>query len=488
VVADALSRPAAAATGTVRVCSAIADRSPLDLKDMALRQILCPQVQALRSSPGLRIITQKVGDLDLIDSSTGTFRPLVPRDLQRQVFEHLHGTTHPGRRATRRLISSRYVWKGLSTDVTAWAKACLGCQWAKVHRHVQVPPQHIPVPTRRFSHIHVDLVGPLPASKGFTYLFTIIDRTSRWPEAISIAASATVDCANALFQGWVSRFGVPAVITSDRGAQFTSSLWAALCSLLNIHHNQTTAYHPQSNGMVERFHRRLKDALCARCAAANWVDHLPWVLLGLRAAVREDDGSTPAQAVFGSPLILPGQFLDSPELPPKIFLEQFSKTLSAAKHTATRHNTAAACRPPPQLPDDLARALTVFMRGDGHVPPLQPLYDGPYAVIRRSLHHFALRIGDKEDKVSTLRLKPCTDPTVPPAQPRARGHPPAAIRFRDFSPPGAAAARQVHFAPQQNREGNHLPLARCQGFLHAPPLFSTTPPLGPPATSERRPD
>ncbi len=111
-------------------------------------------------------------------------------------------------------------------------------------------------------------MGPLPVSKGFTYLFTIIDRTSRWPEAIPIAATNTVDCANALFQGWVSHFGVPAVITLDHGAQFTSSLWAALCSLLNIQHNQTTAYHPQANGMVERFHRRLKDALRAAAPAA----------------------------------------------------------------------------------------------------------------------------------------------------------------------------------------------------------------------------
>ncbi len=124
VVADTLSRPALAAAETAWVCAAIADKSPLDLKDMALRQILSPQVHALRSSPGLGIITQKVGDLDLMgDSSTGIFRPLVPRDLWRQVFEHLHGTAHPGRRATRRLISSRYVWKGLSADVTAWAKA-----------------------------------------------------------------------------------------------------------------------------------------------------------------------------------------------------------------------------------------------------------------------------------------------------------------------------------------------------------------------------
>jgi hypothetical protein len=128
VVANALSCPAEAAAGTDRVCAAIADRVPLDLKDMALHQILCPQVQALCSSLSLHIITQKVGDPDLNgDSSTGTFCPLVPGDFQRQVFERLHGATHPGRWATRRLISSRYVWKGLSTDVTAWAKACLGC-------------------------------------------------------------------------------------------------------------------------------------------------------------------------------------------------------------------------------------------------------------------------------------------------------------------------------------------------------------------------
>jgi transposase InsO family protein len=87
------------------------------------------------------------------------------------------------------------------------------------------------------------------------------------------------------------------VITSDRGTQFTSSLWAALCSLLNIQHSQMTAYHPQSNGMVERFHRRLKD------------------------------GSTATQAVFSSPLILPGQFLDSLELASKNFLEQFSRAI-----------------------------------------------------------------------------------------------------------------------------------------------------------------
>jgi len=331
VVADALSRPlSSSATAAVALsCAAITDKAPFEFRDMTLRQILCPEVQSLCSSPELRIVTQKVGDLDLFsNAATGTFRPLVPRDLRRQVFDHLHGAAHPGMGASRRLIASRYVWKGLSAKVTVCARACLHCQRAKVHRHVQVPPQHIPVPTRRFSHIHVDLVGPLLASRGFTHLFTIIDRTSRWPEAIPLNSTTTVDCANALFAGWVARFGVPAVITSDRGAQFTSALWAPLCNMLDIQHAQTTAYHPQSNGLVERFHRCLKDALRARCAAANWMDHLPWVLLGLRSAAREDNNTTPAQAVFGSQLILPGQFLNSHELPSNEFLMQLSTTLS----------------------------------------------------------------------------------------------------------------------------------------------------------------
>jgi transposase InsO family protein len=147
----------------------------------------------------------------------------------------------------------------LGVFVSALTRNSLHCQKGKVHRQVALQAAHIPVPVRRFSHLHVDLVGPLPRSTGFSYLFTMVDRTTRWPEAVPLASVAAADCAAAILQGWIQRFGVPDTITSDRGPQFTSSLWASLCSLLSIKHTQTTAYHPQSNGLVERFHRRLKD-------------------------------------------------------------------------------------------------------------------------------------------------------------------------------------------------------------------------------------
>jgi transposase InsO family protein len=136
---------------------------------------------------------------------------------------------------------------------------------------------------------------------------------------------------------------VPAVITSNRGSQFTSALWDSLCTILGIRHVQTTAYHPQTNGLVERFHRRLKDALQARLASPAWTAHLPWVLLGLRAAPREEDNISPAQAVFGTPIVLPGQFLNEyANLDESNFFQNFSKAVGAPETLPTRHNVARA--------------------------------------------------------------------------------------------------------------------------------------------------
>ena len=84
-------------------------------------------------------------------------------------------------------------------------------------------------------------------------------------------------CASALLSGWVSRFGVPTTITSDRGQQFESDLWKSLMTLLGATRLRTTAYHPQANGLVERFHRHFKTGLKARLAGSHWVDDLPIV-------------------------------------------------------------------------------------------------------------------------------------------------------------------------------------------------------------------
>ena len=114
--------------------------------------------------------------------------------------------------------------------------------------------------------------------------------------------------AKTFITGWVSRFGVPAVITTDRGKQFESDLFNQLMKLLGSKRTKTTAYHPEANGLIERFHRSLKSALRAKMNQSNWLEHLLLVLLGLRTTVKDDLKCSSAEMVYGTTLRLPGQF------------------------------------------------------------------------------------------------------------------------------------------------------------------------------------
>ncbi len=158
----------------------------------------------------------------------------------------------------------------------------MACQRAKVTKQPRSPVQAIPIPSKRFSNVHVDLVGPFTASEdGFMYLITMVDRTTRWLEAVPLKSITVSSCVEVFFSSWIACFGVPKTIVSDRGTQFSSASWAAFCSNLGIKHTMMTSYHLQANGLIERTHRQLKDALHARGAGMDWLAHLHWALLGL---------------------------------------------------------------------------------------------------------------------------------------------------------------------------------------------------------------
>ncbi len=200
----------------------------------------------------------------------------------------------------------------------------------------------------------MDLVGPLQYSNNFNYIFTIIDRTSKWMEAVPLSEMSTAACAKSLTFTWISRFGVPETITLDRGPQFTSNLWLQLCEMLNISHRQTIAYHPESNGAVERLHCRLKDALRSRAAAATWSEELQFVLLGLHGQPREDRGLSLAEAVFGAPIVLPGEFLQNEKISEDSIIKNLSNTLHVPAVSLPRHNSSTHLGPasplqPPQM-------------------------------------------------------------------------------------------------------------------------------------------
>ena len=134
----------------------------------------------------------------------------------------------------------------------------------------------------------------------------IDSRGGRKPFPLSGITAEAV--AQVLLSGWISHFGVPSTIVTDRGRQFESRLWNALMTLLGTKRARTTAYHPQTNGVVERFHRQLEAALKTRPQPDLWTDVLPLVLLGIRTALKEDISATAAEMVYGTTLRLPGEF------------------------------------------------------------------------------------------------------------------------------------------------------------------------------------
>jgi RNase H-like domain found in reverse transcriptase/Integrase zinc binding domain len=177
--------------------------SVFNLPDLATAQKSCPEVAAMRKSPSLEIVYRLFSDTYLYgDVSTPIFRPLVPVPFRRLIFDTLHNAGHPGRRATKRLISSRFVWPCMAKQITEWAAECLPCQQANPEVHAQPPPAAIAVPAHCFTHINIDMVGPLPVSSGFTHLLTIIDRSSHWREAVPLSLTTAAVCASALFHQW----------------------------------------------------------------------------------------------------------------------------------------------------------------------------------------------------------------------------------------------------------------------------------------------
>jgi hypothetical protein len=120
VVADFLSRPSPLEpTGNVAA-------DPVNFEAMAAEQNSCAETQRLPGGTSLKLVFRQAGAHRLAgDVSTGVFRPIVPQKFHRDIFLNLHSISHPGRLASRRLVSSRFVWRGLSNDITSWTRSCL---------------------------------------------------------------------------------------------------------------------------------------------------------------------------------------------------------------------------------------------------------------------------------------------------------------------------------------------------------------------------
>ena len=244
-------------------------------------------------------------------------------------------------------------------------------------------------------------------------------------------------------------------MSSDRGSQFTSSLWREIATRLGIQLHRTTAYHPQANGMIERFHRMLKAALMTRLTGPDWTEELPWVLLGLRTAPREDLGHSSAELVYGEPITIPGELIPpscTAPWSPSDFLSGFqSNTALQARRPPSQH-----CSPTTFMTPSLRTAKHVYIRRDGVKGALQRPYTGPFPVIAPGDKTFLVDKGGRTERISIDRLKPaqtqdgsthCPQPARQQPQPKR----PAAQKTVPES--GSQSDQSVDHSPTMSRTG-----------------------------------
>ena len=334
-------------------------------------------------------------------SISGILRPILPEGLRRQAFEAVHCLHHPGSSATYALLRTKVVWPSMRHDVKLWVAQCLQCQQNKVSRHVKPPIMHFPT-GNRFDVIHLDLVGPLPIDHGFSYLLTIIDRKTRWMEAIPLKSISADIVASAILAEWISRYGVPRTIITDRGPQFESHLFNSLSHSLGISHLRTTAYHPQTNGMIERFHRTLKQSLRILSFQGGWVKALPFVLLGWRNTPSRTTESSPAQMLFGTNTAVPNELVDFGETPT---LEELD---SARKHFLSLDSNpsfSSGTSYKPFVPRSLSNATHVWIKNISDMG-LSPRYSGPYHLVGIHDNVATVEVNGTENTFNISRLKP----------------------------------------------------------------------------------
>ena len=339
------------------------------------------------------------------ETSTGCNRPYIPACLRKQIFHNVHDISHPGIRSTRNKIRKRYFWPEMNKELSELARHCLQCQRQKVQRHTRSPIENIPIPRGRFDHVHIDIVGPLPPSNDYRYILTLVDRFTRWPEAYPLKDISAETIAKTFVDQFISRFGVPLEITTDRGSQFESRLFEQLTKLLGTKRIRTTSYHPQANGMVERFHRQLKTSIRASGDSTHWSDRLPIILLGLRTTKKEDHDFSPSELVYGQDIRLPSEMIiptsDSDISDPGNMVDKLRLHFKDIKPQETRPSTSKSF-----IPKGLTDCDKVFVRVDKVKPSLGSPYEGPYDVIRRLRKYYIVNVNGKHQSVSIDRLKP----------------------------------------------------------------------------------
>ena len=226
---------------------------------------------------------------------------IVPKCLRDNILEDIHGGTmgaHLGEEKTLMKLKERYYWPGHHTDICTFCKTCSKCaarKSASPRRRGQLHPVTTGYPMQL---VAVDILGPLPESRqGNVYLLIVADYFTRWMEAYPIPNQEAATVAKVLTNEYFLRFSPPEQLHSDQGCQFEAEVLEEICKLLGIRKTRTTAYHPQSDGLVERTMISKHHDL--------WEEHVRSVCMAYNTSIQSTTGYSPFYLMFGRQARLP---------------------------------------------------------------------------------------------------------------------------------------------------------------------------------------
>ena len=223
--------------------------------------------------------------------------------LRKPLFSVAHSLSYAGhlgvKKTTAKLVNHFY-WPNMGRDVTQWCRQCHECQVGNRAKRAKAPLMPLPTIEEPWQRVAIDIVGPLQRTdRGYRYILTIMDFGTRYPEAVPLKRIDAPTVCEELMTVF-TRFGFPQEILSDRGSNFTSKVTKALLEQIKVSHLKTSPYHPQSNGMLERFHATLKSMLRKTCPQPKeWDKWLPYLLFAYRESPHSPTGFSPFELLFG---------------------------------------------------------------------------------------------------------------------------------------------------------------------------------------------
>ena len=245
--------------------------------------------------------------LYLVDGDN--YRLVVSEHERRQLVINIHQAIgHGGVDKVIYTALKSYYWPGMDADIRKGVRECMPCQLTKG----KSPRDRAPFQPSRvyepFDRIAMDISGPYHSSKhGYRYILAIIDYFSKYPVLIPLKRMDAETVARKTLKYWISVFGTPKVIHTDRGSNFESELFREQCAIMGIQKTRTSPYYPQADGLVERLFRTIKPLLSSTVHSykISWCEAVPLVEMGLRCSLQTTTGSSPYEIIFGKPMSLP---------------------------------------------------------------------------------------------------------------------------------------------------------------------------------------